>query len=354
MLSGSTDAHPKPDNHNATNRNRVPGANRISSTLARNHARRFARRINARPKNNMGFPCHNGVGANFGKAVPGLIVGLAQSAVISLIVTQVFGIRLSGSAFVLFFGLTVFLLAVIGVALFVSSLTSNQQQAMMGIMVVMMPAMMLSGFSSPVQNMPVVAAAARDDQSADAYSGDHSRGVPARHAVLAGCRAHLADGRQRGRDHLGGGVDVQAERSISTQVDANRENRMSRLFSQTASYIARYAGRPGTFLLSILIIVAWALTGPLFSYSDTWQLIINTGTTIITFLMVFIIQNTQNRDGAAIQAKLDELIRSSHAQNKFIGIENLTDDEIEEYRQSCAALAQKAAGRAALRAQQKK
>jgi low affinity Fe/Cu permease len=70
--------------------------------------------------------------------------------------------------------------------------------------------------------------------------------------------------------------------------------------------------------------------------------------------MVFIIQNTQNRDGAAIQAKLDELIRSSHAQNRFIGIENLTDDEIEQYRQSCAALAQKAAGRAALRAQQKK
>ena len=89
-----------------------------------------------------------------GKAVPGLIVGLAQAVVISLLVTQLFGIRLSGSAPVLFLGLTVFLIAVIGVALFVSSLVSNQQQAMMGIMVVMMPAMMLSGFSSPVQNMP--------------------------------------------------------------------------------------------------------------------------------------------------------------------------------------------------------
>jgi ABC-2 type transport system permease protein len=89
-----------------------------------------------------------------GKAVPGLIVGLAQAAVISLIVTQGFQIRLSGSLFVLFLGLTVFLVAVIGIGLFISSLVSSQQQAMMGIMVVMMPAMMLSGFSSPVQNMP--------------------------------------------------------------------------------------------------------------------------------------------------------------------------------------------------------
>ena len=164
----------------------------------------------------------------------------------------------------LFFGLTVSLLAVIGVALFVSSLTSNQQQAMTGIMVVMMPAMMLSGFSSPVQNMPSWLQPLAMINPLTHILVIIRRGVPARHAVLAGCRAHLADGRQRGRDHLGGGVDVQAERSISTQVDANRENRMSRLFSQTASYIARYAGRPGTFLLSILIIVAWALTGPLF------------------------------------------------------------------------------------------
>jgi ABC-2 type transport system permease protein len=89
-----------------------------------------------------------------GKAVPGLIVGLVQAAVLSLIVVAVFQIRLSGSALVLFLGLTVFLLAVIGVALFISSLVSNQQQAMMGTMVIMMPAMMLSGFSSPVQNMP--------------------------------------------------------------------------------------------------------------------------------------------------------------------------------------------------------
>ena len=93
------------------------------------------------------------------------------------------------------------------------------------------------------------------------------------------------------------------------------------------------------------MIICWAATGPIFNYSDTWQLIINTGTTIVTFLMVFVIQNTQNRDGAAIQAKLDELIRSSQAQNQFIGIEHLTDEEIEEYRSSCAALAKRVSDR---------
>ena len=125
---------------------------------------------------------------------------------------------------------------------------------------------------------------------------------------------------------------------------------MNRYFSEIASYIAHQAGRPVTFLLAVLIIVCWALTGPFFNYSDTWQLFINTGTTIVTFLMVFLIQNTQNRDGAALQAKLDELIRSSHAHNRFIGIEHLTDEEIEEYRRSCAALAQKATERASARA----
>src|SRR5436305_14997671 len=91
---------------------------------------------------------------------------------------------------------------------------------------------------------------------------------------------------------------------------------MNRFFSQTASFIAHQSARPTTFVLAALIIIVWGLSGPLFKFSDTWQLIINTGTTIITFLMVFIIQNTQNRDGAALQAKLDELIRSSHAKNQ--------------------------------------
>src|SRR5262249_2821062 len=101
-------------------------------------------------------------------------------------------------------------------------------------------------------------------------------------------------------------------------------------------------GRPITFVVALLFISAWAVTGPVFHFSDTWQLIINTCTTIITFLMVFVIQNTQNRDGAAIQAKLDELIRVSAARDTLIGIETLTQDEIEEIRATCAAKARRA------------
>ena len=108
---------------------------------------------------------------------------------------------------------------------------------------------------------------------------------------------------------------------------------MDRLFTQIASRIAWLAGRPATFLLALLIIVVWGVTGPLFKFSDTWQLVINTGTTIVTFLMVFLIQNSQNRDAAAMQAKLDELIRSiEKARGQFIGIEHLTDAQIEEIR----------------------
>jgi low affinity Fe/Cu permease len=120
---------------------------------------------------------------------------------------------------------------------------------------------------------------------------------------------------------------------------------LNKIFSEIATHTSHQAGRPLTFLLAALVIICWAVTGPIFNYSDTWQLIINTGTTIVTFLMVFVIQNTQNRDGAAIQAKLDELIRSSKAQNQFIGIEHLTDEEIEEYRRSCAALAKRVTDR---------
>jgi len=83
------------------------------------------------------------------------------------------------------------------------------------------------------------------------------------------------------------------------------------------------------------VVAVWAVTGPLFGYSDTWQLVINTGTTIVTFLMVFLIQNSQNRDSAAIQVKLDELIRVSTAHNSFVGIEHLTDDELEDIRNKC-------------------
>ncbi|MDV2987529.1 UNVERIFIED_CONTAM: low affinity iron permease family protein [Methylobacteriaceae bacterium AG10] len=116
--------------------------------------------------------------------------------------------------------------------------------------------------------------------------------------------------------------------------------RPSKTFTAFSSSIARAAGKPLTFGASIAVILAWAVSGPLFHYSDTWQLIINTGTTIVTFLMVFLIQNTQNRDGAAIQAKLDELIRASAAQNRYIGIESLTEEELTELRERCASRAQ--------------
>ncbi|MER2249712.1 low affinity iron permease family protein [Methylorubrum podarium] len=114
----------------------------------------------------------------------------------------------------------------------------------------------------------------------------------------------------------------------------------SKTFTAFSSSIARAAGKPLTFGASIAVILAWAVSGPVFHYSDTWQLIINTGTTIVTFLMVFLIQNTQNRDGAAIQAKLDELIRASAAQNRYIGIESLTEEELTELRERCASRAQ--------------
>ena len=108
---------------------------------------------------------------------------------------------------------------------------------------------------------------------------------------------------------------------------------MGRLFAHIASRIAFAAGQPSAFIIALSIIVVWGVTGPLFHWSDTWQLVINTGTTIVTFLMVFLIQNAQNRDAAAIQAKLDELIRSiDGARNEFIGIEHLTEDQLERIR----------------------
>jgi low affinity Fe/Cu permease len=107
---------------------------------------------------------------------------------------------------------------------------------------------------------------------------------------------------------------------------------MKRLFADLATTVASLSGRAATFLIAVTTIAVWAITGPIFRYSDSWQLIINTGTTIVTFLMVFVIQNTQNRDGAAIQAKLDELIRVSKARNSLIGIETLTQEEIAEIR----------------------
>jgi len=104
---------------------------------------------------------------------------------------------------------------------------------------------------------------------------------------------------------------------------------MEKLFSAFATATARTAGRPWTFMACLLLVIVWGITGPIFRFSETWQLVINTGTTIITFLMVFLIQNSQNRDAAAMHAKLDELIFAVRkADAAFIGIEHLTDHEL--------------------------
>jgi low affinity Fe/Cu permease len=109
-------------------------------------------------------------------------------------------------------------------------------------------------------------------------------------------------------------------------------------FARAANGISHAAGRPATFLAACLIIIVWAVCGPIFHYSDTWQLIINTGTTIITFLMVFLIQNSQNRDGAALQAKLDELIRvTQEARNDLVGVENKPEEVLQEIREVAKA-----------------
>jgi low affinity Fe/Cu permease len=108
---------------------------------------------------------------------------------------------------------------------------------------------------------------------------------------------------------------------------------MDRFFTRVATSISVAAGQPLTFLLAVAVILIWGITGPIFHFSDTWQLIINTGTTIVTFLMVFLIQNAQNRDAAAMQAKLDELLRAvGKARDRFIGVEHLTEREIELIR----------------------
>ena len=107
------------------------------------------------------------------------------------------------------------------------------------------------------------------------------------------------------------------------------------MFERIASRVAATAGHPRAFMMALAIVAVWAITGPLFNWSDTWQLVINTGTTIVTFLMVFLIQNAQNRDASAIQAKLDELIRAVHnARNPFIGIEHLSEHELVALKQT--------------------
>ena len=114
-------------------------------------------------------------------------------------------------------------------------------------------------------------------------------------------------------------------------------------FSRIAHRTSEWAGRPLTFTIALLIIVVWLASGPIFGFSDTWQLVINTGTTIVTFLMVFLIQHTQNCDTKAVQVKLDELIRSTNgAHNALLDLEEMEEKELDEFRERYERLAQKA------------
>jgi len=125
----------------------------------------------------------------------------------------------------------------------------------------------------------------------------------------------------------------------------NRHGGWSELFSRTACVVAHWMGKPVSFLIATALVIIWALTGPLFGYSDTWQLVINTSTTIVTFLMVFLIQNTQNRDTMALQLKLSELILvMSEAENRFANAEDLTEEELERLHKELQSRAQTTLG----------
>lgn len=126
-------------------------------------------------------------------------------------------------------------------------------------------------------------------------------------------------------------------------------------FTRFASRAAHIAGTPWVFAVALLSIVVWAATGPLLGFSEVWQLTVNTGTTIVTFLMVFLIQNTQNRDSVAMQIKLDELIRATrNAENSLLDLEELTEDELDKFRNTYEKLAEQARQTQTKRAQQRK
>ena len=131
-----------------------------------------------------------------------------------------------------------------------------------------------------------------------------------------------------------------------TQTTTHRETQAQAVhstayFSKFAQATALATGHPATFILAVAVVLVWVVTGPVFNYSDTWQLVINTGTTIVTFLMVFLIQNTQNRDTLAIQLKLSELVLAMKgAENKFAAIEDLSDTELEQLHNECRARAE--------------
>ena len=120
---------------------------------------------------------------------------------------------------------------------------------------------------------------------------------------------------------------------------------MSDFFRRASVKVSNATGKATTFIIAILVVIIWAATGPIFDYSDTWQLIINTGTTVVTFLMVFLIQNTQNRDSKSIHLKLDELIRTQkYASNAFLDLDGRTDEELAELAEHFSKMSEKVIG----------
>lgn len=146
---------------------------------------------------------------------------------------------------------------------------------------------------------------------------------------------------QRWHDYCLYGITTQSKSIASTPIGTSMT--FKQRFTKFAHWTAHASGQPITFILAILIVVGWVLTGPIFNYSDTWQLVINTGTTVVTFLMVFLIQNTQNRDTGAIQVKLDELVRAlKGARNELIDLENIDEEDLERIRKEYEKIAEKA------------
>lgn len=131
------------------------------------------------------------------------------------------------------------------------------------------------------------------------------------------------------------------KQKVEVEIKQVNKNSFRYYFDKMATKITKASGKPAAFILACLIVMAWLITGPIFHYSDTWQLVINTGTTIITFLMVFIIQQTQNKDTVALQIKLNELIASSEfASNRLVSAEDLTEEELETLKKFYVRLAE--------------
>jgi low affinity Fe/Cu permease len=132
-----------------------------------------------------------------------------------------------------------------------------------------------------------------------------------------------------------------SKQQVEVTIKKAKKRSFGYFFDKMATKVTRASGRPAAFIVACLIVIAWLVTGPIFRYSDTWQLVINTGTTIITFLMVFIIQQTQNKDTVALQIKLNELIASSEfASNRLVNVEDLTEEDLDTLKKFYARLAE--------------